>query len=117
MRRKDILIAALVYVVDIGVVAFFSYDLFGKLFQLVHNKCTLKSVSSVQCDLIRPPASALTGLLVAFGGMTLALLIALVIAAAAAVTRRSAWIWTTAALPVILIAGVAGHVLVTSAIA
>ncbi|MEV6770709.1 hypothetical protein AB0N05_19005 [Nocardia sp. NPDC051030] len=118
LRRKDVLIAALIYVVDIGVVAFWAYDLFGKMFDLVHNKCTVKSLTnpSVQCDLIRPPSSALFGLLIAGGGMTLALLIALVIASAAAVTRRSAWIWTAAALPVILIAGAAGHVLVTSAI-
>ncbi|MTE14703.1 hypothetical protein [Nocardia aurantiaca] len=115
LRRRDILVSALLYLV--GVVAAFgwSYDLFAKLFDLVHNRCTAKKDFSVQCVVIRPPASALWGLLIGGGGMFLALVGAMVLASVAAMTGRRAWIWPAFALPAILIAGGAGHILVATA--
>ncbi|UGT46057.1 hypothetical protein LTV02_32410 [Nocardia yamanashiensis] len=104
----------------VGVVAMFGFgnDLFGKFFQLVHNRCTAKKDFSVQCDLVRPPSSALWGLMIAGGGMSLALITGLVLTSVAALTgRKRPWLGLAIAVPVILVAGAAGHVLVSSAIA
>ncbi len=104
----------------VGVVAMFGFgnDLFGKFFQLVHNRCTAKKDFSVQCDLVRPPSSALWGLMIAGGGMSLALITGLVLTSVAALTgRKRPWLALAIAVPVILVAGAAGHVLVSSAIA
>lgn len=104
----------------VGVVAMFGFgnDLFGKFFQLVHNRCTAKKDFSVQCDLVRPPSSALWGLMIAGGGMSLALITGLVLTSVAALSgRKRPWLALAIAVPVILVAGAAGHVLVSSAIA
>ncbi|MCU1645904.1 MAG: hypothetical protein JWN03_6179 [Nocardia sp.] len=114
--RTDVLLAAVLFVVDIGIAALFAYDLFGKAFGLIHNRCTAKKDFSVQCEAIRPAGSALWGLLIAGGGMSLALGAALVLAAVAAMTGRRAWWWTAAALPVIAVCGAIGHVLVGNAV-
>ncbi|MVU80019.1 hypothetical protein GPX89_22580 [Nocardia sp. ET3-3] len=117
VRRKDVLISALLYLVGAAVAFGFAYDLFAKLFDLVHNRCALqKKDFTVQCAVIRPPASALWGLLIGGGGMFLVLVGAMVLAAVAAMTGRRAWIWTAAALPIIAVAGGAGHILVATAI-
>ncbi|MFF2553735.1 hypothetical protein ACFVUS_22245 [Nocardia sp. NPDC058058] len=116
VSRKDTLLAALLFAVDIAIVALFSYDLFGKAFGLVRNRCTAKKDFSVQCTVIRPAGSALWGLLIAGGGMSLALVAALVLAAVAAMTGRRAWWWTAAALPIIAICGLIGHFLVGNAV-
>ncbi|MEC3958199.1 hypothetical protein VMT65_34550 [Nocardia sp. CDC153] len=117
VRRKDVLISAVLYLAGVAVAFGWAYDLFAKLFDLVHNRCTLqKSDFSVKCAVIRPPASALWGLLIGGGGMFLALVGALVLAAVAAMTGRRAWLWPAIALPLIAIAGGAGHVLVATAI-
>lgn len=115
-RRGDVPIAAGVYLVAVVVAFGWGYDLFAKLFDLVHNRCTPKSLTAVQCDLVRPPASALWGLLIAGGGMGLGLVGGLVLAAVCAMTGRRAWIAAAVALPVVVLAGGIGHVLVTSAI-
>ncbi|QUN19746.1 hypothetical protein [Nocardia seriolae] len=117
VRRRDIAVAGLLYVVGVAAAFGFAYDLFAKLFDLVHNRCALqKKDFTVQCDVIRPPASALWGLLIGGGGMFMALVAALVLTAVAAMTGRRAWTYTAIALPVILLAGGAGHVLVATAI-
>ncbi|MFC7424415.1 hypothetical protein [Nocardia tengchongensis] len=116
LNRRDIVLSLGLYL--LGVIAAFgwAYDLFAKLFDLVHNRCTAKKDFSVQCIVIRPPASALWGLLIGGGGMFLALVGAMVLASVAAMTGRRSWIWTAIALPLILVAGAAGHVLVATAI-
>ncbi|WP_228565907.1 hypothetical protein [Nocardia sp. SYP-A9097] len=106
------LLAAALFAVDIAIMALWSYDLFGKAFGLIHNRCTAKKDFSVQCSVVRPGASALWGLLIGGGGMSLALVAGLVLAAVAAMTGRRAWWWTAAALPIIAICGALGHVLV-----
>ncbi len=111
------LIAVGVYAAGVAVAFLWAFDLFGKVFELISNKCAAKRDFTVECEVVPPPSSALWGLLIAGGGMTLALVCALVIAAAAAVTRRNAWIWPAIALPVILVSGAIGHFLVNSAIA
>ncbi|MEC3914305.1 hypothetical protein [Nocardia sp. CDC160] len=117
VRRKDVLISAVLYLVGVAVAFGWAYDLFAKLFDLVHNRCTLQKTDfSVKCAVIRPPASALWGLLIGGGGMFLALVGALVLAAVAAMTGRRAWLWPAIAVPLIAIAGGAGHVLVATAI-
>ncbi|MGV9663315.1 hypothetical protein [Nocardia niigatensis] len=115
-RRKDMLISAGLYLLGVAMAFGWAYDLFAKLFDLVHNRCTAKKDFSVQCVVIRPPASALWGLLIGGGGMFLALVGAMVLASVAAMTGRRAWLWTAIALPVILLAGGAGHILVATAI-
>lgn len=110
--RKDVLLAAALFAVDIAIMALWSYDLFGKAFGLIHNRCTAKKDFSVQCTVVRPSASALWGLLIGGGGMSLALVAALVLAAVAAMTGRRVWWWTAAALPIIAICGALGYVLV-----
>ncbi|WP_433669322.1 hypothetical protein ACQP06_34690 [Nocardia sp. CA-136227] len=116
LHRKDIALSLGLYLLGVVAAFGFGYDLFAKLFDLVHNRCTAKRDFSVQCIVIRPPASALWGLLIGGGGMFLALVGAMVLASVAAMTGRRAWIWTAVALPVILVAGGAGHVLVATAI-
>lgn len=116
LNRRDIAVTAGLYLVSVIAAFGWAYDLFAKLFDLVHNRCTAKRDFSVQCIVIRPPASALWGLLIGGGGMFLALVGAMVLASVAAMTGRRAWIWTAVALPVILVAGGAGHVLVATAI-
>lgn len=116
LDRKNVLIAAAVYALGVAVAFFWAYDLFGKVFDLIHNKCAAKRDFTVECEVIPPSNSALWGLLIAGGGMTLALVCALVIAAAAAVTRRNAWLWPAIALPVIVVSGAIGHFLVNSAV-
>ncbi|MFB7720444.1 MULTISPECIES: hypothetical protein [unclassified Nocardia] len=116
VSRKDAALAAVLFAVDIAIVSLFSYDLFGKAFGLIRNRCTAKKDLSVQCTAIRPGASALWGLLIGGGGMSLALVAALVLAAVAAMTGRRAWWWTLAALPIIAICGGIGHVLVGNAV-
>ncbi|MFI6871216.1 hypothetical protein [Nocardia sp. NPDC050406] len=116
LDRKNVLIAVGVYALNVVVAFLWAYDLFGKVFDLIHNKCAAKRDFTVECEVIPPSNSALWGLLIAGGGMTLALVCALVLAAAAAVTRRNAWIWPAIALPIVVIAGAAGHFLVNSAI-
>ncbi|MGW5111653.1 hypothetical protein [Nocardia sp. NPDC004123] len=116
LRRKDILISAVLYLTGVAMAFGWAYDLFAKLFDLIHNRCTAKKDFSVQCVVIRPPASALWGLLIGGGGMFLALVGALVLASVAAMTGRRGWIWTAVALPVILVAGGAGHILVATAV-
>ncbi|MFE3057439.1 hypothetical protein [Nocardia sp. NPDC059239] len=116
LRRKDILISAVLYLAGVVMAFGWAYDLFAKLFDLIHNRCTAKKDFSVQCVVIRPPASALWGLLIGGGGMFLALVGALVLASVAAMTGRRGWIWTAMALPVILVAGGAGHILVATAV-
>lgn len=116
VRRKDVAVSAGLYLVGVAVAFAWAYDLFAKLFDLVHNRCTAKKDFSVQCVVIRPPASALWGLLIGGGGMFLALVGAMVLASVAAMTGRRAWIWTAIALPLIAVAGGAGHILVATAI-
>lgn len=116
VRRKDVAVSAVLYLVGVAVAFAWAYDLFAKLFDLVHNRCTAKKDFSVQCAVIRPPASALWGLLIGGGGMFLALVGAMVLASVAAMTGRRAWIWTAIALPLIAVAGGAGHILVATAI-
>ncbi|MFC9996548.1 hypothetical protein [Nocardia sp. NPDC127526] len=113
LRRKDVLLGALLFVVDVLAVAGWSYALFGKVFDLIHNKCTVVARDfSVDCAVQRPPSSALLGLLIAGGGMSLALMGALVVTAVAAMTGRKAWIWSALALPIILVCGAIGFFLV-----
>ncbi|MCP9622157.1 hypothetical protein FOH10_32410 [Nocardia otitidiscaviarum] len=116
LRRKDLLLATAVYAVGVVVALFWAYDLFGKAFDLIRNRCTAQRDFSVQCTVIRPPAQALVGFVIAGGGITLALGCALVLAAVSAVTRRSAWLWPAIALPVIVISGAVGHFLVGGAV-
>lgn len=116
LARRDIALSAGLYLLCVVAAFGWAYDLFAKLFDLVHNRCTAKRDFSVQCIVIRPPASALWGLLIGGGGMFLALVGAMVLASVAAMTGRRAWIWTAIALPLILAAGGAGHVLVATAI-
>ncbi|MGW2662725.1 hypothetical protein ACWCW7_17310 [Nocardia tengchongensis] len=116
LNRRDIALALGLYLLSVVAAFGWAYDLFAKLFDLVHNRCTAKKDFSVQCIVIRPPASALWGLLIGGGGMFLALVGAMVLASVAAMTGRRAWIWTAIALPLILVAGAAGHVLVATAI-
>ncbi|MFE3988381.1 hypothetical protein ACFXPR_28180 [Nocardia tengchongensis] len=116
LNRKDIVLSLGLYLLSVIAAFGWAYDLFAKLFDLVHNRCTAKKDFSVQCIVIRPPASALWGLLIGGGGMFLALVGAMVLASVAAMTGRRSWIWTAIALPLILVAGAAGHVLVATAI-
>ncbi|WP_162958464.1 hypothetical protein [Nocardia yunnanensis] len=117
VRGKDVLISAALFLAGVGVAFGWAYDLFAKLFDLVHNRCAFqRSDFSVGCSVIRPPASALWGLLIGGGGMFLVLVGALVLGAVAAMTGRRAWIWPAVALPVIALVGGAGHVLVATAI-
>lgn len=116
LRRNDVLVSVLLYLVGVAVAFAWAYDLFSKLFDLVHNRCSAKKDFTVECVVIRPPSSALWGLLIGGGGMFLALVTALVLAAVAGMTGRRAWLWPAVALPVIVLAGGAGHVLVATAI-
>ncbi|WP_327142806.1 hypothetical protein [Nocardia sp. NBC_01327] len=116
VARKDVLLATLLFAVDVAIAALFAYDLFGKAFGLIHNRCTAKKDFSVQCEAIRPAGSALWGLLIGGGGMALALGAGLVLAAVAAMTGRRAWWWTAAALPMIAVCGGIGHLLVGNAV-
>lgn len=115
VRRNDILLSAVLYVVAVAATAGFAYDLFGKAFGLVHNRCAAKRDFTVQCEAIKPAASALWGLLIGGGGMALALMSALVIASVAAMTGRRAWVWPALAIPVVLICGGVGHLLIGNA--
>ncbi|WP_157554290.1 hypothetical protein [Nocardia crassostreae] len=117
LQCKDVLLAAVLFLVDVAAVAGLSYALFGKVFDLVHNKCTVVARDfSVDCVVQKPPSSALLGLLIAGGGMSLALMSALVVTAVAAMTGRRAMLWPAIALPVIVVCGVAGYFLVGSAV-
>ncbi|MBL1073085.1 hypothetical protein JK358_01620 [Nocardia sp. 2] len=117
LRRKNVLMAAGVYGLDIVLAFVFGYLLLGKLSGLISNRCTAKRDFSVQCDVIQPPTSGLLGLLLAGGGISLALMGALILASIAAVTRRNALLWTAIALPVIVVSGFGGYLLVSSAAA
>ncbi|QLY30937.1 hypothetical protein [Nocardia huaxiensis] len=116
LRKRNVLIAVAVYAADVVAAFVLGYLVLGKLSGLIHNRCTAKRDFSVQCDVIRPPTSGLLGLLIAGGGISLALVAALVLASVAAVTRRNAWLWTAVAFPVIVVAGLAGYFLVNGAV-
>lgn len=114
--RMGVLLAAAIYLVDVAAATFFAYDLFGKFFDLIHNRCSAKRDFTVQCVVERPASGGLWGLLLGGGGMSLALMAALVLTALAAMTGRRAWIYPALALPLILISGAIGHFLVGGAI-
>ncbi|MEU0543314.1 hypothetical protein ABZ319_25915 [Nocardia sp. NPDC005978] len=114
--RKDLLLAGGIYLVNLVVAALWSYDLFGKFFDLVKNRCSAKRDFTVECIVERPPAQGLWGLLIGGGGLSLALVAALILIAVAAMTNRRTWIYPALALPVIAITGAIGHFLVGSAI-
>ncbi|MGX1804977.1 hypothetical protein ACWIGI_04625 [Nocardia sp. NPDC055321] len=115
-RRKDLLLAGAIYLVNLVVAALWSYDLFGKFFDLVKNRCSAKRDFTVECIVQRPPAQGLWGLLIGGGGLSLTLVAALILTAVAAMTGRRAWIYPALALPIIAITGAIGHFLVGGAV-
>ncbi|MGW4246337.1 hypothetical protein [Nocardia sp. NPDC004722] len=117
LRGKDVLVATLLCLVGVAVSFGWAYDLLSKLSDLVHNRCTVQlGPPAAKCVLIRPPSSALWGLLIGGGGTFLVLIVAIVLTSVAAMTGRRAWLWPAIALPIIALAGGAGHILVATAI-